>query len=370
MLVYGMNFQNGAIFQKRDSYELFLSISDLEFGKLVQAKIRGSGTIEIFNVEPCNAEIFADSCVVKEGLLIGFLSHRNGKITIHKQKDSYTGLIDLSKNYDDFKGLDPLVILQGYDKRFLLEEYAKLVAHQNNVISVPKPYSVFMIDHSKVEESIRKAKESNFEVLLLTHQENLNEFVKISKTSQFIPGITTKFDERELRELQKKGFEFFQITFTHDRREDVLLARSILEGSTLIAKGISPLTGVGLVDGLILEKSYKMTELMRLAVLQKFVRLYIDLNQVDEKMLALCNILNFGIICDRSFGKIEYAKSYKVEKISDQECIISYLDENNILRRLFFTDQVFQTENRSIPYLKKEIKVRTDGRSFYFYSEG
>lgn len=370
MLIYGMNFQSGVIFQKKDSYELFLSISDLEFGKLVRAKIRGFGVVEIFNADLSDAEIFANSCVVKEGLLIGFLSNTTGKITVKRQDDSYTGSIDLSERSDDFKDLDSFVILEGYDKDFLLKEYTRLVAQQNSVIGVSKPYCALVTNYNRIEESIKRAKETNCQVLLMNQQENMEEFVKVSKVNQLMPGIATEFDETKLKELRKKGFEFFQITFAQDRREEVILSRKILKDSIFIARGISPLTGVGLVDGLILDKPQGTTELLKSAVLQNFIRLYVDLYQIEEKVLSLCGILNFGTICYQWSGEVEHAKFYKVRKINNQEHEISYIDKNNLLRKLLVKGNVIETEDVSVPYLKKEVKVRPDGRYFYFYHEG
>lgn len=370
MLIYGMEFYDGMIFQKKDSYELLSSVCDLAFGKLVQARARGSGIIEVFNAKLPNAEIFADSCVATDDLLIGFLSHRNGKITIRKQGDLYTGFVDHLENCSEFEDLDPFVVLQGYNREFLFKEYVRLVAHQNNVVFVPKPYLVFVTGYDKIEDSIKKAKEANFEVLLVTQQENLDQFVRVCRINQLIPGIVVEFDEVKLKELKKKGFEFFEVIFAQDEREDVQLARNILEDSIFIAKGVSPLTGVGLVDGLILEKCDDMKELLKLAVMQKFVRFYVNLNQTDEKVLNLCVILNLGIICDWCLEKIEYTKFYKIERIDDQDFIISYLDRNNILRRLYFTGQTCHAQIKSASYLKREKKIRSDGRSFYFYREG
>ncbi|HEY8541896.1 MAG TPA: hypothetical protein VIL29_05900, partial [Pseudothermotoga sp.] len=58
VLIYGLNFKDGMVFQKKDNYELVFSSENTQFGKVFRAKIKGSGTIEVFRVVLPQAECF------------------------------------------------------------------------------------------------------------------------------------------------------------------------------------------------------------------------------------------------------------------------------------------------------------------------
>lgn len=370
MLIYGVDFEEGKIFQKKDNYELVFSSEDIIFGKIFRAKFKGSGTVEAFKINIPDAEYFDSLCIAGNGLLVGFLSRSGADIKIDKKGDEFTGYIEISQNTEHFIDLDAFVVLHGYDKYLLFKEYTKLVSLENKIEGVTKPYSALMVQNGEVNEIIKEAKQKDLQVLLLKNLDNAGSFVQMCKNNGLLAGAVVEPGDSNLIKLRETGFEFFQINFKQDRREDVQLIRKILKDSIFVAKGISLLNAAGLVDGLIVEKNKTLKDLARMSFMQKIVRLYLEMNNSNREMLDLCQIFNFGVIFHENSKKVEYADMYRLEKIGDHGFEVSYLDKNRILKRLLVSGKKIQTEIESFAHLKKELKIRSDGRSFYFYREG
>ncbi|HEY8542443.1 MAG TPA: hypothetical protein VIL29_08665, partial [Pseudothermotoga sp.] len=362
-------FKDGMVFQKKDNYELVFSSENTQLGKVFRAKIKGFGTIEVFRVVLPQAECFGDQCIFNDDLLIGFLRRENGNIRIERKGDEFTGYIEISEKTDHQIDLDPFVILQAHDRYLLLKEYAKLLAFENKIGCISKPYSVLSVQNIK-DELIERAKEKGIQVLLLRKIDRTKEFVQLCKDNGFLPGIAVNFSDPDIGEFKKMGFEFFLVDFEHRKREDVESLRNVLKDSIVVAKNVSLLDAAGLIEGLVVGKNERLEDLLRMSLIQKVMRLYLEMNSLHKETLDLCEALGFGVVFNGSFERIEYAKFCRFEKMSDEGFELLCFDKTNTLKRLFVTEGQIRIQVESTSRLVKEVKIRPDGRSFYFYREG
>lgn len=369
MLIYGLNFKDGMVFQKKDNYELVFSSENTQFGKVFRAKIKGSGTIEIFRVVLPQAECFGDQCIFNDGLLIGFLSRKNGSVRIERNGDEFAGYIEISEKTDHQIDLDPFVILQTHDRYLLLKEYTKLLAFENKIGCIPKPYSVLSVQN--IEDGvIKRAKEKGIQVLLLRKIDRTKEFVQLCKDNGFLPGIAVNCSDPDIGEFKKMGFEFFLVDFERRKREDIESLRNVLKDSIVVAKNVSLLDVVGLVEGFVVGKNERLKDLLRMSLIQKVMRLYLEMNNVHKETLDLCEVFGFGVVFNEGFERIEYAKFCRFEEMSDKGFELLCLDKASTLKSLFVTEEQIRIQVESTSRLVKEVKIRPDGRSFYFYREG
>ncbi|MEJ5230218.1 MAG: hypothetical protein WHT65_09475 [Pseudothermotoga sp.] len=372
MQFYGVNLSDGMIFEKRESYELFFFIQELDFGKKVNARFCGSGgKIEAFRIKSKGMKIFADLCLVGSNVLLGFLSQKHGKITIEREEDEYIGYVQPYEKRSTCADLDSFVILEGQSEQFLIEQHLNLIAAENMVKIRSTPFSAQCVDLKQAKSISTQVSEENSLVLILRDQEKEEEeFLRICREKGFIPGIKVSQDIREIQRLQEMGFKFFVISFERDCRGVAEQIRMVLKDSFFIAEGLSILSGVGLVDGLIFQKPLQFTELIDLALLNRVVCPYVKLRDFDEKILKLCGALKIGVIFENKTAKVDYAISHSIHKISDTVHEISYLGKNNVCRRMVVADQLLEDEPELNVRLVKKVKIREDGRSFNFYSEG
>jgi len=367
---YGLNLSDGMIFEKRESYELFFFIQELDLGKKVNAKFYGSAKkIEAFRIKSKDMRIFADLCLVGNNVVLGFLSRKYGKISIEREKDEYIGYVQPYENCSACTDIDSFVILEGQDEQFLIDRYLRLVAAENMAVR-SKPFSALYADLKRAKNIYTETDEKNSLVLILKDQGKEEEFLRICSDKGLIPGIKVSQDVREIQRLQEMGFKFFVISFERDCRRTAEQIRMVLKDSLFIAKGLSILSGVGLVDGLVVQKPLWLIDFINLALLGSVVCPYVELHDFDEKLLKISSALRVGVIFDDRIERVDYARSCSIHRISNTAYEISYLDENNVCRRMTVTDQLLEDEPESNLRLVKKVKIREDGRSFNFYSEG
>lgn len=370
MQLYGLDFKSGMIFCKRESYELFFSIQDIDFGKRVNAKVHGAhGRIQVFNVSLDRARYLTDFCVIGKNLLIGFLSRKNASNRIEHEGNKYIGYCDIDTE-GECAELDPLVVLDGYDEQFLIEQYLRLMACENKVHQLSEPYSVLLTDFDRVDKVLDAVENSERTILALTKPEKAERFLNLCVSHNLLPGVVVdQSDQNRIRELKNLGFKSFVVTFSNNHRKDVETLRKVLGDSIFIAKGISVLSAVGLVDGLIIDTPGQIGEFINQLLFSKVIRFYLQADDLDESLLKICSVLNLGVICEAPI-KIEYAKAYQISKMMDQTLELTYLDKYNTCKKLVLGSRVLDFEDKPAFHLVRHMKIREDGRSFYFYREG
>ncbi|MGJ8454155.1 hypothetical protein ACSFC1_02485 [Pseudothermotoga sp. U03pept] len=367
MQVYGLSFLDGMIFQKKELYELFLSVQEIDFGKKVDARLCGdTQTVEAFRISSAGMKVFGGIYIFNENTLVGFLSQKSGQVRIEKEEDEYVGYIDLYERDSECVDLDSFVVLKGQSEQFLVENYLRLVGLENKVKVVSEPFAGVYVDLNKADQI---DKERSL-VVVLKDQQMAESFLEICRRKGLVPGIAISYDLQELQRLRKMGFEFFVVSFERDCRSLVEQVRKNLGGSVLVAKGLSILSAAGLVDGLIVEKPAELREFVTYSSICRAVRPYVELLTFDEKLLKLCGALKIGVIFDGNFEKVDYARFSSIKRISENAFEIFYLDRDNIYRKLILSNELLEVESEPTVRLVKKVKIREDGRSFSFYSEG
>ena len=375
MWVYGLPFQNGVVFHDKDSNTLRFSLRKIDFGYAIKGEIPVSfKRVEVFKVKADSAQVFGKMCVVGPDFVVGFLKHNGGIIEIEKQKDYLVGYLNCYKKGFEERSCSEasFVILQGCKREFLLKEYLRLVARENEIVLTPSSsFTVLTAGFRDLDQRIFEAKNCGCQVLLLRELEgSLEDFVRKCRNNGLLAGIEVEFEPVFLEKLRKHGFQFFEVFFEENDRNHVEKARQVLKDLVLVAKGVSPLTTIALTDGLVL-KNAKMSlqDLVKNSLLQKITPLYVEVDDFTEEWLKVCGALGYGVIFNKRADRVDYAKVSCVGKVYAQQCEIICLDKNNVHKKFLVSKDSLRTEDELASRLVKHTKLRQDGRFFHFYDE-
>lgn len=375
MWVYGLPFHNGMVFHDRNFNTLRFSLRKIDFGYTVEGEIPVSfeKKVEVFKVKANSAQIFGEMCVVGQDFVVGFLKHNGGVVEIEKQEGYLVGYLSCYKK--GFKeGLcskSSFAILQGYEREFLLKEYLRLVAKENEIVSTPSPLTALTATFRGLDQRIFEAKNCGCEVLLLRELEGpLEDFVRKCRNNDLLAGIEVEYEPVRVEKLRKHGFQFFEVSFEKNDRNDIERARQTLRDLILVAKGISPLTAIALTDGLVLKSSeMNLQDLVKNSLLQKVIPLYVEVDDFDDKWSKVCSVLGCGVIFNKRADRVDYARVSCVGKVYAQQCEIIYFDKNDVHKKILVSKDSLRTEYELAWQLVKHTKTRQDGRFFHFYGE-
>ncbi|AEH51419.1 hypothetical protein [Pseudothermotoga thermarum] len=376
MKIFGQVWEKGIFSTFFEAKKVSIDLVKQDFGCIFFGTLdKAEGKVEAFSIDLDLTLATASNFVVGKNILIGFLSEKNAIAHTSKIGSEVKGYLIYQKPFDQPVEVEPVVLLEGAKPDFLLKEYVKTVCEYNKVTKVSSPLRILRTSFEELEKRIKEAVSNNCDALMTLYIEDekaLEHFVKQCAAHRLKPVVDLPFDLTILNRLKNMNVEHFKIRFS--KLDELQAARNLLKDSYIIADGISWLGAVGKADAILMRKPFVelpegdfLRELIVNALLNKAVRVYVEVDETDETTLKIVNVLNYGLVFHTDAKQLPIVKLLNISNIFE-DFKVEYVDEHSKYG-VFESKRGFVEEPKKI-FLVKNTVLRENKRLFHFYSEG